>query len=99
VKAKELEEFLAFLEEEGLLTFEDKIELIHKGNVERLKTLAYLATIHIKKKLREDEISKYKEKKFKKILANLTRKGYSIFTCPRDDLTQENQEFEKIVGD
>jgi len=98
---RDLEELLIFLESEKLLTFEDKVEIFTKNNVDRLKTLCYIASQYIKKKLEENEILEYKANKLKRILASLekAKNSLSIFICPRDDLAIENQDFEKIVGD
>jgi hypothetical protein len=100
ITTKELEEFITYLEEEGLLKFEDKVEIFGKHNVERLRTLAYLASLHIKKKLEEDEIGKYKEEKLKRVLSSLQKvEKFLVFNCPRDEISQENQSLEKIIGD
>lgn len=100
MKKEDLIEFLTFLEEEGLMTYEDKEEIFIKKNVERLKTLAYLCIEHIKKKLENDELNKYKYNKLRKMMSSLMSSDTKPkLAVKKRDLLSEGESLEKIVGD
>lgn len=98
---EDLIEFLNFLEEEGLITYDDKVEIFIKKNVERLKTLAYLYIQHIRNKIQNDEIFKYKDTKLRKILMSVSNSNTypQLFTGRKDNLKNDENDLEKIVGD
>lgn len=99
ISREDLVELLEFLDAEGLLTLEDKVEIFVNKNIERLKSLAYIATLYIRKKLEEDNISQRKEEKYRRILQNLVKKdGFLVLGSGRIDVL-EGENLEKIVGE
>lgn len=101
IKKEDLIELLMFMEEQGLLTNEDKEEIFIKKNVERLKSLAYICKVHIENVLLNDEISKFKEGRLKKVLDSLVKSDTAPkLSSGKSDLIGEGGEsLEKIVGD
>ena len=110
LKKEDLQEFLNFVKEAGIATEEDIKEIMEQNNVERLKTLAYLAMVKLRPQAQsllasleiQHKLAQRKESKYEEIISSLDKKMPILLGISKRDLLKQEGStdiFEELVGD